>query len=116
MARPAGRSTGPALRQLLLRRVIVVAMGTILDGLDRGLWWGRHHLRVAALAGAAVVVAVVVAVVLLVGGGGGSKIPDTAVAVVGDAPISTASLEHWQSVFGKAGSGASRDAARKSAF
>ena len=91
-------------------------MGTILDTVDRGLSWGRHHLRVAALGGALAVVAIAVAVVLLVGGGGGSKIPDSAVAVVGDAPISSAALNHWQDVFGKASSNGSRDTARKSAF
>jgi parvulin-like peptidyl-prolyl isomerase len=91
-------------------------VSSILDGLDRGLWWGRNHLRVAALGGALVVVAIAVAVVLLVGGGGRAKIPDSAVAVVGDAPISTASLNHWQGVVGKANSSASRGAARKSAF
>ena len=87
-------------------------MGSSVDG----LWWGRHHLRIAALGGVLVVAAVVVAVVLLVGGGGGSKIPDSAVAVVGDAPISTASLNHWEGVFGKGNSSAGSDAARKSAF
>ena len=92
-------------------------MGAVLDGLDRGLWWARHNVRVAAIGGALAVVAIAGAVVLLAGGGGGSKkIPDSAVAVVGDAPITASALDHWQGVFGKANANASSAAARKSAF
>lgn len=79
--------------------------------------------RVPVAAGGAVLAAAVIGlvVVLLARGDDAPKIPAGAVAVVGDRPITSASLSHWQSVYARAAASSSTTKptaaqARKAAF
>ena len=80
--------------------------------------------RVPPAAGAAVLGAALIALVLVLVLGGGddkAKIPAGAVAIVGDKPITNASLAHWESVYSHAATSAqqpqpSAAQARKGAF
>jgi parvulin-like peptidyl-prolyl isomerase len=79
--------------------------------------------RVPVAAGAAVLLAAVIGlvVVLLTRGDDAPKIPAGAVAVVGDRPITSASLSHWESIYSRAATAANTTKpttgqARKAAF
>ncbi len=75
---------------------------------DRALWWARNHV-VPTIGGAVVLAAVVVGAIVLIGGSSSSpgKIPDGAVAVVGDTPIERSAFTHWQGVYRKAAANSS---------
>lgn len=79
-------------------------MSRVLDVADDAAWWLRKNPRFSIPMALAVVAAFVV---VAVSGGGSSKpaLPATAAAIVGDQPIATSTLTHWQTVYTKAASG-----------
>jgi parvulin-like peptidyl-prolyl isomerase len=84
----------------------------------------RNLERVHPAVGGAVLVAAIVAAVIVLATRGDDKpkIPASAVAVVGSAPIAKAAVDHWQAVYTRASSGSSGSAkpttaqARRAAF
>lgn len=93
-------------------------MNGLIDAADRVYWWLKQRPPVAAGIGVVIVGAIVL---LLVAGGGDDKpkVPASAVATVGDRPISNASLNHWVTVYTSANTGSTKPTvaqARKAAF
>ncbi len=75
-------------------------MNGLIDGADRVYWWLRQRPPVAA--GLAVVIVALIVGLLVTGGddkAGG--VPSSAVATVGDSPITKAELVRWQAVYTK---------------
>jgi parvulin-like peptidyl-prolyl isomerase len=87
-------------------------MGGILSRISRVPVGAAVALLVAAV--------IALAVVLLTGGDDKTKIPANAVALVGDQPITSASLTHWQSIYAHAAAASNSKPtaaqARKAAF
>jgi len=77
-------------------------MTGVLDSADRAFWWLRDHPPVAA--GLAAVIVALIAVLLFVKPSDGVQtaagtIPPTAVAMVGDLPITKSELAHWRDIY-----------------
>lgn len=93
-------------------------MSRVLDVADQAAWWLRKHPQFAVPGGLAVVAALVLLAVSSGGGSNTPKVPATAAALVGDAPVANADIDRWSRVYA-AGSGATTSAgaaARKAAF
>lgn len=79
----------------------------MLDLADRAAWWVRKHVRVAA--GTVVGLAAVVVLVLVLRGGDDTQsVPSSAIAVVGDSPVTKTDYAHWQAIYRKTATGTAK--------
>jgi parvulin-like peptidyl-prolyl isomerase len=94
-------------------------LDAILDAADDAARWLVRHAAIT-IGGVAAIAAVIVLVLVIGGGDDGQKVPASAVAVVDGAPITKASMSHWQNLYSTSaqatGTKATAQQSRKAAF